>query len=107
MENIQFDLTGRRQPDIAQTVYDTLSGQMIPSCQPDWVEDLFVPGHPSYEAYEQMQCAYARLRLRLGKTDEDADAEDMIDALLKYSRILGVEMFRCGTVYQKMLDAQR
>jgi hypothetical protein len=51
-----------------------------------------------------MLAAYARLRLRLGAGDEDPDGEIMIDSLLKYSRHIALEMFRCGQQYQKMLD---
>ena len=106
MEIIQFDLTGRGEPDIGETVYDSLHGFLIPGCALPWVENIFVPGHPGYDAYEQMQSAYSRLRLRLGVADEDRDAEEIIDALLRYSKAMALEMFRYGRAYQKMVDAE-
>lgn len=104
MEILQFDFSGRGEPDIAETVYDALHDFLLPACQPDWVEPVFVPGHPCYEAYEQMLASYSRLRLRLNTAEEDRDAEEMIDALLKYSKAMALEMFRCGRVFQEKLD---
>jgi len=102
MEIIQFDLTGKGQPDIADTVYESLHGFLLPACQLPWVDVVFVPGHPAYDAYERMQSAYARLRQRLGVVDEDPDAEEMIDALLAYSKHMGVEMFHCGIKFKEL-----
>lgn len=106
MEIIQFDFSGRGVPDIAETVYESLLGQRIPGCQLPWVENIFIPGHPCYEAYEQMLSAYARLRLRLEGRDEDKDAEEMINSLLTYSKLAALEMFRYGQVYQKKLNQE-
>lgn len=106
MEILQFDFSGKGEPDIAETVYDSLHGFLIPSCQPGWVEPVFVPGHPCHDAYEQMLTAYNRLCLRLGVTTEDRDGEEMIDSLLKYSKLMALEMFHCGRTYQKMLDSE-
>ena len=106
MEIIQFDLTGRGQPKIAETVYESLLGLLIPDCALPWVEDIFVPGHPCHASYERMLEAYGRLRDRLGVTDEDKDAEEMIDELLRYSKIIALEMFRYGRAYQKILDSE-
>ena len=104
MQIIQFDFSGRGQPDIAQTVYDTLTGNLIKACRLPWVETIFVPGHPCYEEYCEMHEAYARLRKRLGAGEEDLDAEIMIDALLEHGKILALEMFRYGMEYHKMLS---
>ena len=106
MEIIQFDFAGRGAPDIAETVYESLLGQLIPACQIPWVENIFVPGHACYEAYEQMLSAYARLREDLGEPDEDKNAEEMIDSLLTYSKIIALEMFSYGRKFQKMLDGE-
>ena len=106
MEILQFDFSGRGEPDIAETVYDSLQDLLIPACQLSWAPPIFVPGHPCYEAYEQMLSAYARLRLRLDSGDEDPDAEEMIDSLLTYSKLIALEMFRCGRIYQSKLDAE-
>lgn len=105
MEIIQFDLSGRGQPDLAETVYESLLGLLLPDCALPWVENIFVPGQPCYESYETMRTAYSRLLLRLEEIDEDPDAEEIIDALLTYSKIIGLEMFRYGTAYQKILDS--
>ena len=104
MELLQFDFSGNGLPDIAETVYDTLHDLLIPACQPEWVTPVFIPGHPCHDAYEEMLVAYARLRFRLGTDYEDPDAEVMIDSLLKYSKIIALEMFRCGRAFQKELD---
>ena len=106
MEIIQFDLTGRGQPDIAETVYESVLGLLIPACALPWVEPIFVPGHPCYEEYRRMELAYSRLRSRLDASDEDKDAEEMIDALLSYGKILALEMFRQGREYEKMQNRQ-
>lgn len=106
MEILQFDFSGQGEPDIAETVYDSLHGFLLPSCQLSWAEPIFVPGHPCHNAYEQMLAAYNRLCLRLNTTGEDPDAEKMIDSLLKYSKLLSLEMFRCGRTFQKMLNSE-
>ena len=101
MEIIQFDLTGRGQPDIAETVYDSLHGFLIPACSLPWVEPVFQPGHPSHDSYEQMLQIKDRIATRL---EEDSDLEAMIDCALAYSKSIALEMFRYGQQYQKMLD---
>ena len=105
MEILQFDFSGR-EPDLAETVYDSLHGFLIPACQLSWVEPIFVPGHPCHDAYEQMLAAYSRLRLRLDAPEDDPDAEEMIDSLLKYSKYIALEMFRYGRAYQKLLASE-
>ena len=97
MEIIQFDLTGRGQPDIAKTVYDSLHGFLIPACSLPWVEPVFRPGHPSHDSYEQM----LQIKDRLA---EDADLDALVDHVLAYSKSIALEMFRCGQQYQKMLE---
>ena len=101
MEIIQFDLTGRGQPDIAETVYDSLHGFLIPACSLPWVAPVFQPGHPSHDSYEQMLQIKDRLADLL---DEDTQLEALIDCALAYSKSIALEMFRCGQHYQKMLD---
>ena len=90
--------------DIAKTVYDSLLGHLIPGYALPWVETIFVPEHPCYEEYCKMHRAYERLLTRIGETDEDRDAEVMIDALLQHGKIAALEMFHYGRKYQKMLD---
>ena len=106
MEIIQFNLSGTGIPDIAETVYDSLLGQLVTGYALPCVENIFVPGHPCYEEYCRMRRAYERLLLRLQETDEDPDAEDMIDALLRHGKIAAIEMFRYGREYQKRLDSE-
>ena len=103
MEQIQFDFF--EEPDIAETVYESLLGQLIPEFQLPWVENIFVPGHSCYEEYSRMWCAYEHLRDRLGVVDEDKDAEIMIQSLLSYGEIIAMEMFRYGREYQKKIDS--
>ena len=81
-----------------ETLLNTLEAEY---CLP-WVEPIFVPGHPCFESYCAMQSAYGRLRDRLGAADEIEEAEEMIDLLLKHGKLLSLEMFRYGMLYQKM-----
>lgn len=104
MELIQFNLTGRGQPDIAETVYDSLHGFLIPACSLPWVEMVFHPGHPSHDNYEQMLHLKERIAARLGDCEEDRELEAMIDCALAYSKAIALEMFRCGQKYQNMLN---
>ena len=89
---------------LGEYFYDCLTGQVLPEYSIAWTENLFEPGKPCYEHYQAALDAYARLRQRLGAANEDADVEQIIDALLRYSRIVGVEMFACGRKYQTMAD---
>lgn len=104
MELIQFDLTGRGQPDIAETVYDSLHGFLLPACSLPWVEMVFYPGHPAHDNYEQMLILKNRIAQRLGTDDEDPELEALVDFMLAYSKSIALEMFRYGQAYQKMLD---
>ena len=104
MELIQFNLTGRGQPDIAETVYDSLHGFLVPACSLPWVEMIFQPGHPAHDHYEQMLTFKDRITARLGSCEEDPELEELIDRSLAYSKAIALEMFRYGQQYQKMQD---
>ena len=104
MEIIQFDLTGRGEPDIAETVYDSLHGFLIPACSLPWVEPVFQPGHLSHDNYEQMLHIKDRIADRLGCINEDPELEKMMDCSLAYCKAVALEMFRYGQKYQKLLD---
>lgn len=106
METIHTNAYEKNCQDITETVYDSLCGQLIPEYHLPWVEDIFVPGHPCYENYAQMRRAYEHLLERLNEVDEDQDAENMINHLMAYGRIIAMEMFKYGRKYQQMLDAQ-
>lgn len=86
---------------IASLVYESLLGDLVPEYALDWVEDIFVPGHPCYDSYNQMREAYLRACARLGSREEDPDLELVVNALLDYSRIVALEMFRYGRIYQQ------
>lgn len=103
MEIIQFNMNGSGQPDIAETVYDSLTGSLTGACRLPWVEMIVVPGHPIFDSIERLWDAYNRLLERL-QEDDDPDAKEMIFCLLEHSRIIGLEMFRYGQEYQKMLN---
>ena len=104
METKQLHCCNRQIPNIAEQVYESLLGLLIEDCRLPWVENIFVPGHPCHEEYTNMRQAYDRLLTRLGETDEDPDAEEMINALLEYGKSIALEMFRCGREYQQRLD---
>lgn len=106
MEIIQFDLTGRGQPDIAETVYDSLHGFLLPACSLPWVEMVFRPGHPAHDNYEQMLYIKEQIAVRLGSYGEDPELEALVDCSLAYSKAMALEMFHCGQQYQKILDEE-
>ena len=87
--------------DIGEQVYETLLNIVSEEHLLPWVEPVFVPGNPCYEAYDQMHAAYARLRQKLGVVDEDPDAETIISCLLDYSKYVGLKMFEYGVEYQR------
>ena len=93
--------------DIAEQVYETLLNTLETEHGVAWVEPVFVPGHPCYEVYCEMHRAYEQLRERLGVIDEEADAEKMIDCLLEHGKLLALEMFQYGRIYQRMLDEKQ
>lgn len=82
---------------VAQAVYDTLQGDLwdpVPG-----VEDAFADGEPCARWYQDMLDAYGRLCHRLGEKEEDADAEIMIDSLLRIQKELCLRMFEYGTAF--------
>lgn len=88
--------------ELSEEVYETLLNlRETEFCVP-WVEPIFFQGHPCFQEYCDMQKAYERLCSRLGITEEDPDAEEMIDHLLKHGKLLAMEMFQYGRLYQKL-----
>ena len=104
MEIIQFDFSGRGTPDIAETVYDSLHGFLIPACCLPWVENIFLPGHPAYEAYDEMCSIRDHICKRLNSGQEDRELVEMVDCMMAYSKIIALEMFNYGCSFQKMVD---
>ena len=91
---------------IEEQVYETLTNALVSECKLQWVTPIFEPGHPCYEAYSEMLAAYERLCGRLVGVEEDEDAEVMIDCLLKHGKLLALEMFRYGRLYQKLQNEE-
>lgn len=88
----------------SKMVYDTLQGVLEEDAKIPGVEDAFANGKPCSELYEQMREAYGRVCQRL-ETQEDRDLEIVIASLTKISELLGLEMFRLGTVFgMKMIS---
>ena len=87
--------------NIEEQVYATLLKSLETESELPWVTPVFVPGHPCFDVYCEMQAAYDRLRQRLGVEEEDADVEEIISCLLKQEEILAMEMFRYGRRYQQ------
>ena len=75
------------EAELAEAVYESMTGLRTDEARLDWVEDSFVSGHPCFEAYLQ-------IRQALPDTDDDS----LLDALLDYSRILATEMFLYGRI---------
>ncbi len=80
-------------------IYLTLIGQMGEAFCVAGVENLFEEGSECDCAYSQMLDAYARLRDRLGVENEDADVEQIIDALRKIEKIISMKMFEYGVKF--------
>lgn len=87
---------------MGEQVYEMLLNTWQEKGDLSWVEPIFVPGNPCFSAYCDMLTAYEHLRTRLGTEEEDPDAEKMIHALLDYGKILALEMFRYGVIWEKM-----
>ena len=90
--------------DIEELVYETLLNTLEKESALPWVTPVFVPGHPCFDAYCDMQAAYDRLQQMLNITEEDAAVEEIINSLLKHGKILAMEMFRYGRIYQQTQD---
>lgn len=82
-----------------ENIYLTLIGQLEEAFCVAGVENLFEEGSACDCAYSQMLDAYARLRDRLGVENEDADVEQIIDALRKIEKIISMKMFECGVKF--------
>ena len=80
---------------LAQDVYDSLCGELLPEYRLEWVENAFREGAFCAEAYAAAYDARLRLCARLG-TDEDADVETIFDSLLAIQRTLCLAMFHYG-----------
>ena len=80
----------------AEYVYHTLLGEAEEGFCVPGVENLFEEGSVCDCAYEQMLDAYARLRERLGIENEDADVEQIINALRTIERTVSMKMFEYG-----------
>ena len=79
-----------------ENIYLTLIGQMEDAFCVPGVENLFAEGSECDCSYTQMLDAYGRLRERLGVDDEDADVEQIINALRKIEKIISMRMFEYG-----------
>ena len=79
-----------------QDIYNTLLGvQCEEFCVPG-VENLFTEDSECDIAYNEMLEAYARLRDRLGVTDEDCDVETIINSLTTIEQNVSMKMFEYG-----------
>lgn len=45
------------EAELAEAVYESMTGLRTDEARLDWVEDIFVPGHPCFEAYLQIRQA--------------------------------------------------
>ena len=104
MEIIQFAFYGQEPAEVSELVYDSLHGYLLPACALPWVENIFVPGHPSYDSYEEMCIIRDQICKRLGSGQEDRELMEMTDSLMAYSKAIAIEMFNYGRKFQKMLD---
>lgn len=87
--------------NIAEDVYYSLLGQLIPEYAVPWVDDAFAMDSSCDQQYNRIHAAYTRLRERLEEEDEDADVEILIDAFLSIQEELCLKMFQYGVEYAK------
>ena len=80
--------------DYIDRVYYTVMGEMEESDAVPGVESAFLPGSVCDRAYEQVYAACERLRQRLGASDEVADVEVILGAMLTICREVGRRMYR-------------
>ena len=73
MEIIQFAFYGQEPAEVSELVYDSLHGHLLPACALPWVENIFVPGYPAYEAYDEMRRIRDHLYSRQGSGREDRE----------------------------------
>lgn len=79
-----------------EDIYMTLCGEIEGEHAVPGVANAYAVGSACTRLYNEAMEAYERLRIRLGKCDEDPDAEIIIGNLLSIQHILCVEMFRYG-----------
>lgn len=82
-----------------ELVYQSLWGQLQEDYHISGVENAFAEGSKCSELYEEMLRAYERLCSRLGKTDEDADVEIIINSLLEIEEETSCLMYRYGAQF--------
>lgn len=88
--------------EFSEQVYCCLLGVVREDCRIQDVENLFAPGKLCMERYGNMRDAYDRLCQRLGETDEDKDAEQMLQALLDIQRELCLRMYHYGQLFGRL-----
>lgn len=80
-----------------EDIYYTLLGELEDKAAVPGVENAFEPGSLCDWEYQRLRQAYDRLLLRLKKTDEDADVEEILACMLSIQRELCVRMFQLGS----------
>ena len=83
----------------AENVYLTLTGELLEEYVIPGVHNAFAQGSRCDELYRQIYEANMRLCERLGKTDDDADVELIINNFLEMNQILCLEMYRYGQLH--------
>ena len=79
--------------EIAELVYGSMTGVLIPEVRLDWVENEFLSGKEYYKNYGFVIDTSLRLCERLGVEEDDEDVEAIINMLLVNEGILCRKMF--------------
>ena len=87
---------------MAERVYDTLSGFLTEEYCVSGVHNAFEGGSTCSNLYEKVMEAYSRLCDRLSVIDEDSDVEQIINSLLEMNKILCLEMFSYGVKFANL-----
>lgn len=91
------------QYQMAERVYETLSGYLKEEYCVPGVHNAFENGSACASLYEKAMEAYGRLCERLSVADEDSDVEQIINSLLEMNRILCLEMFIYGIKFSNLI----
>lgn len=94
-----------KQP-FAESVYYTLTNELIESYQVPGVENIYADDAPCSKLYQEVYEANIRLCERLGQLEDDPDVELIINNLLEIGKQIGLKMFYYGQKFSHPAELQ-
>lgn len=92
-----------KQP-FAESVYYTLTDELIESYQVPGVENIYADDTPCSKLYHEVYEANIRLCERLEQPEDDSDVELIINNLLEIGKQIGLKMFYYGQKFSYPSD---